>query len=167
MLGVPRLREARLITHSPAETCGLGERIGKVAHAGSVLALIGDLGAGKTVLIKGVAAGLGAEPRQVTSPTFILMSRHEGRLVLYHFDAYRLGCPEDMLNIGADEAFYGNGVSVIEWADRVAEALPADRVEIHMTIIGETDRTIRLSATGTQSDALLSRLAGCDDASAA
>ena len=147
----------RLVTHSPAETCALGECLGKEALIGDVVALFGDLGAGKTVLAKGIAAGLGADPDDVTSPTFILMRRHEGRLPLYHFDAYRLDGPNDMLDIGADEMFYGDGVSVIEWADRVRDVLPPDRLEVHMRVAGECDREIRLFPTGAQSEALLGR----------
>lgn len=151
-------RETPLVTHSPGETHALGERLGQEAVAGDVVALFGDLGAGKTVLAKGIAAGLDADPDDVTSPTFVLMRRHEGRLPLYHFDAYRLAGPNDMLDIGADEFLYGDGVSVIEWADRVSDALPPDRLEVHMRVAGERDREIRLFAVAARAKALLARV---------
>lgn len=146
--------ETGLITHFPAETHALGVRLGKQARAGDVIALIGDLGAGKTILTKGIASGLGADPDEVTSPTFVLMARHEARVPLYHFDAYRLSGPDEILEIGAEEAFYGNGVSVIEWADHVAEALPPDRLEIRIKTIAQTEREVCLAATGPRSAAL-------------
>jgi len=148
-----------LVSRSAAETLALGERIGKAARAGDVIALFGGLGAGKTVLTKGVIRGLGGDPDQVTSPTFVLMVKHEARIPLYHFDAYRLEAAGEIFNIGAEEAFYGDGVSVIEWADRVAEALPPDRVDAHLSVTSETERRLSFAPTGPQSEALIRRAA--------
>ena len=132
----------------------MGKTLGQSLQAGDVIALVGDLGAGKTVLTKGIAAGLGVDPNAVTSPTFVLMTRHWGRLPLYHFDAYRLNSAEDLVAIGSEEAFYGNGVSVVEWADRVAQALPEDRLTITLRVVGESEREIRFTACGPRNAAL-------------
>ena len=149
---------AHLVTRSPGETHTLGRHIGSALQRGDNLALIGDLGAGKTILTKGVFSGLGGDADEVTSPTFVLMARHEARLTLYHFDAYRLSGPNEMLEIGADDFLYGNGACIIEWADRVAAALPADRLEIHMSIAGESERGICFIPTGPRSEALAARI---------
>lgn len=117
-------------TYSAKETFEVGKRIGKGAKAGQVYALIGDLGVGKTVFTQGLAEGLGiTEP--VNSPTFtILQEYEEGRLPFYHFDVYRIGDVEEMEEIGYEDCFYGNGVSLIEWADLIEELLPPERIKI-------------------------------------
>lgn len=108
------------------DTRAFGLELAEKCAAGTVIALIGDLGTGKTTLTKSIAGGLGIT-RAITSPTFtILQEYREGRLPLFHFDVYRLRGPEDLFEIGADEYFYGNGVCVVEWADLVMEALPED-----------------------------------------
>jgi len=142
--------ELTVHTNSAHETMALGEQIGRAAQAGDCIALIGELGAGKTVMAKGIAKGIGIEPDAVTSPTFVLIARHQGDLPLYHFDAYRLSAASEMSAIGAEEMLYGNGVCVIEWADRMAEILPEDRLEIRMIVTGETGRKIRIRSAGQQ-----------------
>ncbi|MCH5254525.1 MAG: tRNA (adenosine(37)-N6)-threonylcarbamoyltransferase complex ATPase subunit type 1 TsaE [Lachnospiraceae bacterium] len=119
-------------TYSAQETFEIGKRIGKNAGSGQVYALIGDLGVGKTVFTQGLAEGLGiAEP--VNSPTFtILQVYEEGRLPFYHFDVYRIGDVEEMEEIGYEDCFYGNGVSLVEWADLIEEILPPERIRITM-----------------------------------
>lgn len=112
------------ISRSVEETIAIGRQIGEAARSGDVFALIGDLGAGKTQLVKGIAAGLGT-PAEVTSPTFTLIHEYTGsRTPLYHFDFYRITSAEEAARLGLDEYFYGNGVCVIEWADRFPELLP-------------------------------------------
>lgn len=138
----------QLETASPEETLALGERLAHAARPGDCIALIGDLGAGKTVLVKGIARGLRLDPADVTSPTFVLISPHAGDLTLYHFDAYRLNQSAELLAVGAEEIFYGDGLSVIEWADRVTDILPRDRLEIAVTPAGKNQRRFRLLATG-------------------
>jgi len=135
-------------------------RFGRTAQPGDCAALAGPLGAGKTVLAKGLAIGLGIPPEEVTSPTFVLMTIHEGRIPLYHFDAYRLNGPEDLLAMGTEAAFYGgDGLAVVEWADRVTGALPPDRLEIRISIIGATRRRFSLAPTGPRSAAWLGETA--------
>lgn len=117
------------MSDGPERTRAIGRAIGQAAHPGTVLALIGELGAGKTQLAKGVAEGLGVRS-VVNSPTFVLMNEHAGRLRLYHVDAYRLEEPEDAVAAGLIDERQADGVVVIEWADRIAEWLPAERLDI-------------------------------------
>ena len=117
-------------TRSPEETYALGEKIGKAAQPGQIYTLTGDLGVGKTVFTQGVAAGLGiTEP--VSSPTFTIVQVYEdGRLPFYHFDVYRIGDVEEMDEIGYEDYVYGEGVSLIEWANLIEEILPEHYTEI-------------------------------------
>ncbi|MCD8217661.1 MAG: tRNA (adenosine(37)-N6)-threonylcarbamoyltransferase complex ATPase subunit type 1 TsaE [Clostridiales bacterium] len=119
-------------TFSAEETFALGVKIGEAAQAGDVYTLVGDLGVGKTVFTQGVARGLGImEP--VNSPTFtILQIYEEGRLPFYHFDVYRIGDPEEMEEIGYEDYFYGEGVTMIEWSNLIEELLPEHRCEIRI-----------------------------------
>ena len=117
-------------TFSAQETAALGEKIGKEAQAGEVYTLIGDLGVGKTVFTQGMAKGLGIyEP--ICSPTFTIVQIYEGgRLPFYHFDVYRIGDVEEMDEIGYEDCFYGEGVTMIEWANLIEEILPERYREI-------------------------------------
>jgi tRNA threonylcarbamoyladenosine biosynthesis protein TsaE len=127
----PAIAEGSLITADPEETRSVGRALGSAAMPGTVLALRGELGAGKTQLAKGVADGLGVRG-VVNSPTFVLMNEHEGRLRLYHVDAYRLGDPEEAVAAGLIDDRQADGVLVIEWADRLGDWLPEDRLEIRL-----------------------------------
>lgn len=117
-------------SHSAEETYELGVKMGQEAKAGEVYALIGDLGVGKTAFAEGFARGLGVtEP--VASPTFTIVSQYdEGRLPFYHFDVYRIGDLSEMDEIGYEDCFYGDGVSLVEWADLIEELLPEERTEL-------------------------------------
>jgi tRNA threonylcarbamoyladenosine biosynthesis protein TsaE len=140
-----------LTTFAPAETRGRGQALGKAAHAGAFLALVGPLGAGKTELAKGVAEGLGVAS-VVNSPTFVLMNEHVGRLRLFHIDAYRLSDPEEAIAAGLLEERQAAGVTVAEWADRLAGWLPTDRLEMAIDLDPDLDdrRTITWHATGVE-----------------
>ena len=114
----------RVETNSPEETFDLGRRMGADAKPGQIYTLNGDLGAGKTIFTKGMAAGLGIE-EPVSSPTFTIVQEYSGgRLPLYHFDVYRIGEPEEMEEIGYDDYFFAEGVCLIEWAELIRELLP-------------------------------------------
>ena len=117
-------------THSMEETRELGRQMGTAAGPGDVLTLSGDLGVGKTVFTKGFALGIGVT-EAVSSPTFtIVQEYHSGSLPLYHFDVYRIGDPEEMDEVGFDDYVYGDGVSLIEWAELIEEILPEKRTRI-------------------------------------
>lgn len=119
-------------THAPEETFSLGVSIGKEAGAGRVITLLGDLGVGKTVLVQGVAKGLGIQDI-INSPTFTIVQIYEeGRLPFYHFDVYRIGDIEEMDEIGYEDYFYGDGVCLIEWANLIEEILPRNHTQIQI-----------------------------------
>ena len=119
-------------SYSAQETKELGIELGLHARPGEVYALLGDLGVGKTVLTQGIAEGLGIEDA-VSSPTFTIVQVYEeGRLPLYHFDVYRIGDAEEMDEIGYEDYFYGDGLSLVEWADRIEEILPVKHKEIRI-----------------------------------
>lgn len=142
--------ELTLVTKSVEETMNLGRVIGKAAVEDLFLALSGDLGAGKTHFVQGLAEGLGITGA-VTSPTFNIMNVYEGRLPLKHFDFYRLDAEDDLYNIGWDEYSVG-GVTVAEWADKFPSLIPEEAVQLTFTVINETERKIvvRWSARSPQ-----------------
>jgi len=143
----------------PGATVALGHRIGQLLYPGEVVALIGPLGAGKTHLVRAIAEGLGiADSRAVSSPTFVLIQEYEARLPIYHFDAYRLNGPAEFAELGAHEYFDSDGVSLIEWADRVETALPADLLRIAIEVTGETSRRFVIGARGLRAGALVKGL---------
>jgi tRNA threonylcarbamoyladenosine biosynthesis protein TsaE len=140
-----------LRTASAAETRRLGRALGAAAAPGTLVALVGPLGAGKTQLTKGVAEGLGVAT-VVNSPTFVLMNEHQGRLRLFHVDAYRLDDPADAIDAGLLDDREADGVTAVEWADRLTGWLPEDRLEIVVDPDpdGGDGRTLRWTACGTQ-----------------
>ncbi len=122
--GETPLKLPTFLTETPEQTLEVGEHLGRLMPPGTVLALQGDLGAGKTVLTKGIARGLGIDEDEVTSPTYTLISAHEGRIPLYHMDLYRLSGPEEFEYLGADEIMESQGITVIEWSERAGDLLP-------------------------------------------
>jgi len=132
------------ISHSPADTTALGEHCGRLAHRGCVIALSGELGAGKTQFVQGLAQGLAVSSR-VHSPTFTLVNEYSGgRLPLFHLDLYRLETPAQVWSAGIEEYLQPDGVSVIEWAERLAEAgyaLPHAK-QVRIEILSDTERRI-------------------------
>lgn len=146
-------------TSSAAETRALAERLGRLLHPGDVLCLIGDLGAGKTTFTQGLALGLGLPPEEpVNSPTFTLLAEHPGgRLPLYHFDVYRLPDSSGLYDLAFDEYLDAGGVTVIEWADRIADALPPDRLDIVLSAAGENARMLTMTARGYQAHILMDK----------
>ena len=147
----------RRTSPSPGTTRALGARLGAAAAPGDVIALVGPLGAGKTELARGIARGLGvAEP--VTSPTFILVAEHAGRLPLFHVDCYRLDGAEDALAAGILDDRAAEGVTVIEWAERLGAALPAGRLDVAIDGTGDAPRALVLRATDARHARLLGAL---------
>jgi tRNA threonylcarbamoyladenosine biosynthesis protein TsaE len=133
---------ATFISNNPAETEAIGQRFAKDVNAGSVLALKGELGSGKTQLVKGLVAGLGSGAA-VTSPTFTILHEYSsGRFPVYHFDFFRLEDRQSVARLGLDDYFFGDGVSVIEWADRFREFIPQQARWISFEIKSENQRSI-------------------------
>ncbi|ALA60846.1 tRNA (adenosine(37)-N6)-threonylcarbamoyltransferase complex ATPase subunit type 1 TsaE [Nitrospira moscoviensis] len=147
----------RVSLPSGAATETLGRSIGQAARGGEVLALVGELGAGKTSLVRGIADGLQASAA-VSSPTFVLIHEYQGRLPLVHVDLYRLRSEAEAETIGLQEYFDGRAVTAIEWADRFPALLPADRLDVRLLHVSPTARTAELSARGPASRALLNRM---------
>jgi tRNA threonylcarbamoyladenosine biosynthesis protein TsaE len=138
--------EITLTSNSPQETMALGRKIGAQLRGGEIFAICGPLGSGKTHLIKGIAAGAGAQDREsVTSPTFVFVNQYTGRFDLYHIDAYRLDSVADFEMLGFDDFCYPESVVLIEWADKVEAALGGlDYIRVDLAHAGQRTRTIRL-----------------------
>ena len=147
------------VTHSPQETFDLGCALGRALSGGETVALLGNLGAGKTQFVKGVAVGNGLDdPSRVTSPTFVLVNEYPGRLYLYHVDLYRLRGEDEVFSLGLDEMADFGSVVLIEWADRARNAMPSDTLWLEFELLGQTDRAIGFKATGPQAERALHAL---------
>jgi tRNA threonylcarbamoyladenosine biosynthesis protein TsaE len=136
------------LSHSPEETMRLAQSFAKHLKAGDIVCLEGNLGAGKTTFVKGMASGLRVKPVEVTSPTFVIMNYYKGKLPIYHFDFYRLENPKELATVNFDEYFYGDGISVVEWPQRLGAAMPPEFFEIQLDHKGETERQLKVSARG-------------------
>lgn len=136
----------------------LGELLARVLEPGAVVALIGNLGAGKTRLVRAVAEAAGVDRREINSPTFVLVHEYQGHFPIYHFDTYRLHGEHEFVSLGAEEYFAGDGVCFVEWADRVAGVIPADHLRIEIATTGDTSREFRLVATGPRSARMVENL---------
>ncbi|HEY2030171.1 MAG TPA: tRNA (adenosine(37)-N6)-threonylcarbamoyltransferase complex ATPase subunit type 1 TsaE [Myxococcales bacterium] len=145
-----------MILASPDETRALGKKLGALLQPYDVVALYGELGAGKTLFVKAVAEGAGAPG--ASSPTFAIVNQYEGRLRLHHFDLYRLEGPGDLFALGFDDLLAEPAATLIEWADRAKNALPEDRLEIAFEHDGLESRRVSLSATGPRSRERLEQL---------
>ncbi|MTI46774.1 tRNA (adenosine(37)-N6)-threonylcarbamoyltransferase complex ATPase subunit type 1 TsaE [Sporosalibacterium faouarense] len=138
----------KITTKDPKETKELGYALGKILKGGDVVCLIGDLGAGKTTLTQSIAEGLDIND-YVTSPTFTLINEYDGRYPLYHFDVYRINDVEEMYDLGYEEYFYSEGVTLIEWANLIEEMLPKDRLIIEIKRgKGNEEREILIQGIG-------------------
>ncbi len=140
------------------ETAALGAQLAELLPDRCVVALCGTLGAGKTRLVQAIAEAAGVERGRVVSPTFVLMQEYRGRRNIYHFDAYRLRDEDEFLELGPEEYFDGPGVTLIEWADRVENCLPADRLVIRLETTGPTSRRFDISATSETLDEVVGEL---------
>ena len=143
-----------MITHSAAETRALGARLAAKLRAGDVLFLLGELGAGKSELTRGIAAGLGIKG-PIASPSFTILNVYsDGRIPLYHFDWYRLESSEELFEMGMEEYLGGDGAAVVEWPERCPEAWPSRRLDIRIRTAGESEREITLLPRGGFPDLL-------------
>lgn len=152
------LHGIELALSSPAQTDALGRALGRILKGGDVLALVGELGSGKTSLIRGIAAGLGIARKAVSSPTFVLAHEYRGRLPLFHLDLYRLREEAEAEERGLFSYFSVDGVTAVEWADRFPALLPPDHLRIHLEYGTGMGRLVRLTATGPRSSDLLLRM---------
>lgn len=137
----------------------IGAKLAKNLRKGDIICLLGQLGSGKTVLTKGIAQGLGIAPGKIVSPSFVLMRQYNrSRLPLYHFDLYRLKLAKDIASLGYEEYFYDEGVSVVEWADRLGCLLPKEYLRIELAIKSDSQRVFKLQAFGSRYKELLERI---------
>ena len=147
----------QLISHSPEQTQSLGKYLGKLAQAGDVFLLTGNLGSGKTCLTQGIAWGLGVR-EYAFSPSFVIVREYHGRLPLYHIDLYRLERIEEIVALALEEYFYGEGACVMEWAEKGMDVLPRENLLITLDYISATDRSITLEPSGERYAQLLESL---------
>lgn len=147
----------RIATKSADETIALGEKLGKLFQPGDVIALSGDLGAGKTTITRGIAVGLGVEA-DIHSPTFTLIHEHPGPVPLYHIDLYRLSGEQEAEWIGIEDYLYGDGVTIIEWAETARSLLPEGRLDIELTMTGDTERELVLKSDSPRMQAVIEEI---------
>ncbi len=147
-----------VITSSPEQTWRIGELLGARLGAGDTVCLYGDLGAGKTSFSYGIALGLEVRTQYITSPTFTFVNEYEGRVPFYHIDLYRLKDPAELENIGFDEYIESDGVTVIEWAERAEDDLPAEGLSIYLSYVDAKSREIGFLAEGERYEKILEEL---------
>lgn len=148
-----------ITTHSPDETIRLGNRIGKNVSAGTVIALTGELGSGKTAFTQGLAGGIGISDRYVASPSYTLVNHYPGNgLALFHVDLYRLSDRHETEDLGLDDVLHKEGVVAIEWAEKFGDHFWREDLEIKFKVTGVTDRDISLTAHGPAGDRIISAL---------
>ena len=133
----------KIITSSPEETKKLGEKIAQSFYPGQVVAMFGPLGSGKTCLTQGICSGLGVKDF-VVSPSFVLINEYQGKYKVYHIDLFRLEKLSEIINLGYEEYFYGDGICIVEWAEKASALLPEKRMDIHLKILSESEREIRI-----------------------
>ena len=153
-----RMEPFTFLSANEADTDRLGAALAHALPPGTTVALIGTLGAGKTRLVQAVAAALGGPRETATSPTFVLVNEYRGQRPIYHFDAYRLRDEDEFNELGPEEYFESEGLTFVEWADRVANCLPAERVEIRCDAVGETERRFAISATSAALDQVVTAI---------
>ena len=148
------------VSHSPSDTQTLGEKIGGCLEGGSVIALVGELGCGKTLLTRGISAGLGVPLRQVNSPTFVLVNEYHGRLPVFHMDLYRLDDAADVVDIGLLDylARAESGVIIVEWAEKIFSLLPPEHLRVDFINLSTRKRNISFSAVGDKYIELIGKI---------
>lgn len=146
-----------IVSTAPEKTFSFGRQLGQLLKEGSILCLIGDLGAGKTLLVQGIAQGLGLN-EEITSPTFTVMNVYEGTIPVYHFDLYRLESPEQLLDIGFDEYTNAGGIAIIEWPDKFPDYMPDGYLRLELIKTGDNDRLIKVSSQGAHHHLLYEEL---------
>ncbi len=131
-------------TKNTEETIDLGKRLGAVLTKGAIIGFFGDLGSGKTTMIKGIAQGLGVKDL-VKSPSFVIVTEYQGRFPVYHIDLYRIAKTDELLEIGFEQYLYGDGVALVEWAERARDLLPTKTIKVQIEITSQNQRMITIS----------------------
>jgi len=144
-----------LIAENEAATERIGAALAEILPEGTTVALCGTLGAGKTRLVKAIAAAGGVDPAEVISPTFVLCREYHGRRKIYHIDAYRIRDDDEFRELGPEEYFDSDGLTLIEWADRVSACMPRERMEIQIEVTGRSSRRFEIAAFGGRFGAVL------------
>jgi tRNA threonylcarbamoyladenosine biosynthesis protein TsaE len=145
------MKRLKMISGDPTKTFYIGRILGEALTAGDIVALTGELGAGKTCLTQGIARGLGVpEVYQITSPTFTLVNEYPGRLNLIHLDVYRLSSSRDLQDLGYEEFFFGKGVTVIEWAEKIQDIIPEKSLSVTMAYLDQNQRSIDMKGPPDQ-----------------
>ena len=145
------MKRLKMISGDPTKTFYIGRILGEALTAGDIVALTGELGAGKTCLTQGIARGLGVpEVYQITSPTFTLVNEYPGRLNLIHLDVYRLSSSRDLQDLGYEEFFFGKGVTVIEWAEKIQDIIPEKSLSVTMAYLDQNQRSIDMKGQPDQ-----------------
>lgn len=143
-----KLKDWNRISESAEKTEEMGRKISSCLRSGDIVCLIGELGTGKTCFSRGLISGLAVASKYIVSPTFTIINEYQGKFPVYHFDLYRLDSEDELEMLGFREYFYGSGVTVIEWADKLRRFLPNDRFEVHFSHISETARRIAFKVKG-------------------
>ncbi len=153
------MTEFRFVAENEQANDQFGKLLAKHLPAGTVVALVGTLGAGKTRLVQSVATALGVPAEEVTSPTFVLINEYlTGRIPVFHFDTYRLRDDDEFLELGPEEYFDGNGLTFVEWADKVIHCLPVDHLHVEIEVLAETKRQFVLTASSASAESLVREL---------
>lgn len=150
-----------ITTRGPNQTKWWGEKLGRFLQKGDIVCLIGGLGVGKTLFAQGVAKGLDVVDEYVTSPTFLMIREyHKGRLPLFHFDLYRLESITEMYDLGYEEYFFGDGVTIIEWAEKIEELIPPEYLRVEMNWVDQNTRKINFIPYGEHYEEIVGNLKG-------
>jgi tRNA threonylcarbamoyladenosine biosynthesis protein TsaE len=155
---VPSDKTVTITSHTPRQTEEIGSLLGSMLAKGDIIALAGELGTGKTTLVRGMARGIGLEEGEVASPSFTLVNEYEGPLRLFHVDLYRLADEKELIGIDYEEYLQADGVVVIEWADRIPQAIPADALWITLRYLGTERREIVLRSQGDRYKMMIEEL---------
>ncbi len=151
-----RLARFNFLSRGKNETLKIGRKLAGYLQKGDIVCLFGNLGSGKTVLAKGIASGLGINQDKIISPTFVLIHQHtEAKLPFFHFDLYRLDNLKDILELGYEEYLYADGITVIEWADRLKTLMPSEYLKVELSWTAKNQRMLKFTALGRRYEELL------------
>jgi tRNA threonylcarbamoyladenosine biosynthesis protein TsaE len=162
---VPAASTLEILSRSEAETIALGRQLGELLQPGDIVLLFAPLGAGKTHLTKGIASAFGVDESDVSSPTFVLINEYESdrahrRMPIFHVDLYRIETPDELATVGLDDVMTGDGIAVVEWAERAANWFPREHLEISIEHAGENERRLRLIPHGERYHVVVKRVRG-------